>query len=340
MLVSAGPTYEDIDPVRYLGNRSSGRMGFALASEARQRGARVTLVAGPTRIEPPAVDEVVRVRSAAEMHDAMMAAASSADVVIMAAAVADFTPASTATGKVAKAEGPMTLTLNRTRDILGDLGARRAAIGAVGPVLVGFAAETDDLLRKAREKRARKGVDMIVANDVSLPDRGFDVDDQRRDDSQRRRRRINLAAEQGSGRGGHSRSRRASVADPHVDAGAPLNTVNDDLRAHLEFFKELGVDGIRLEPAWRIAASARHRCRRSCSLNCRARALEPEESVEATGPPPPVPLNPLSPCRCFHRPPRRSTPCVQRSVLIVSAASCTHSAASRWSSASEIPTPT
>jgi phosphopantothenoylcysteine decarboxylase/phosphopantothenate--cysteine ligase len=175
VIVSAGPTYEDIDPVRYLGNRSSGRMGFALASEARQRGARVTLVAGPTRIEPPAVDEVVRVRSAAEMHDAVMAAASSADVVIMAAAVADFAPASTATGKVAKAEGPLSLTLNRTKDILGDLGARRAAIGAVGPVLIGFAAETDDLLRKAREKRARKGVDMMVANDVSLPDRGFDV---------------------------------------------------------------------------------------------------------------------------------------------------------------------
>jgi len=176
VIVSAGPTYEDIDPVRYLGNRSSGRMGFALASEARQRGARVTLVAGPTRVEPPAVDEVVRVRSAAEMHEAVMTAASSADVVIMAAAVADFTSESTATGKVAKVEGPLTLTLHRTKDVLGDLGARRAAIGAVGPVLVGFAAETDDLLRKAREKRARKGVDIIIANDVSLPDRGFDVE--------------------------------------------------------------------------------------------------------------------------------------------------------------------
>jgi phosphopantothenoylcysteine decarboxylase/phosphopantothenate--cysteine ligase len=175
VVVSAGPTYEDIDPVRYLGNRSSGRMGFALASEARQRGARVTVIAGPTRVEPPAVDEVVRVRSAAEMHDAIMAAASSADVVIMAAAVADFTPASPAAGKVAKADGPLTLTLNRTKDILADLGARRAAAGS-GPVLVGFAAETDDLLRKAREKRTCKGVDLIVANDVSQADRGFDVD--------------------------------------------------------------------------------------------------------------------------------------------------------------------
>jgi phosphopantothenoylcysteine decarboxylase/phosphopantothenate--cysteine ligase len=176
VLVSAGPTYEDIDPVRYLGNRSSGRMGFALAAEARQRGARVTVVAGPTRVEPPSVDEVVRVRSAAEMHEAIMAAASSADVVIMAAAVADFTPASPASGKVAKSDGPLTLTLNRTRDILADLGARRISAGGSGPVLVGFAAETDDLVRKAREKRTRKGVDLIVANDVSQPDRGFDVD--------------------------------------------------------------------------------------------------------------------------------------------------------------------
>jgi phosphopantothenoylcysteine decarboxylase/phosphopantothenate--cysteine ligase len=176
VIVSAGPTYEDIDPVRYLGNRSSGRMGFALAAAARHRGARVTLVVGPTRLDPPTVDEVVRVRSAAEMHEAIMAAAATADVVIMAAAVADYTPSTPSSEKVAKTEGPMTLTLNRTRDILGDLGVRRAAASGVGPVLVGFAAETEDLLRKAREKRVRKGVDMIVANDVSQADRGFDVD--------------------------------------------------------------------------------------------------------------------------------------------------------------------
>jgi phosphopantothenoylcysteine decarboxylase/phosphopantothenate--cysteine ligase len=175
VVVSAGPTYEDLDPVRYIGNRSSGRMGFALAAAARHRGARVTLVVGPTRLDPPAVDEVVRVRSAAEMHEAIMAAASAADVVIMAAAVADYAPAAPASEKVAKTDGPMAVTLNRTKDILGDLGARRAATG-VGPVLVGFAAETDDLLRKARDKRVRKGVDLIVANDVSQPDRGFDVD--------------------------------------------------------------------------------------------------------------------------------------------------------------------
>jgi phosphopantothenoylcysteine decarboxylase/phosphopantothenate--cysteine ligase len=176
VVVSAGPTYEDIDPVRYVGNRSSGRMGFALAAAARQRGARVTLVVGPTRLELPAVDEIVRVRSAAEMHEAIMAAASAADVVIMAAAVADYTPSAPSSEKVAKSEGPMTLTLNRTRDILADLGTRRATTAAAGPVLVGFAAETDDLLRKAHEKLVRKGVDLIVANDVSQPDRGFDVE--------------------------------------------------------------------------------------------------------------------------------------------------------------------
>src|SRR5688572_12372522 len=121
IVVSAGPTYEDIDPVRYVGNRSSGRMGFAIAGEARRRGAHVTLVAGPTALEPPAVDEIVKVRSAAEMHAAVSSAAARADVVIMAAAVADYTPARTAGEKMAKSDAPLTLTLERTRDILGDL---------------------------------------------------------------------------------------------------------------------------------------------------------------------------------------------------------------------------
>jgi phosphopantothenoylcysteine decarboxylase/phosphopantothenate--cysteine ligase len=149
-------------------------MGFALAADAHRRGARVTLIAGPTRVEPPAVDEMVRVRSAAEMHAAVMESAAGADAVIMAAAVADYTPATASRAKVAKADGPMTLTLTRTRDILAVLGAQRA--GHSRPVLVGFAAETDDVLPKARDKRARKRVDLIVANDVSQSDRGFDVD--------------------------------------------------------------------------------------------------------------------------------------------------------------------
>jgi phosphopantothenoylcysteine decarboxylase/phosphopantothenate--cysteine ligase len=176
VLVTAGPTYEDIDPVRYVGNRSSGRMGFALAAEARRRGAHVTLIAGPTRVDPPAVGTVVRVRSAAEMHAAVIAAAADIDVVIMAAAVADYTPADPASDKIAKADAPMTLTLKRTPDILADLGALRARLGGRRPVLVGFAAETSDVVAKARDKRARKQVDLIVANDVSRSDRGFDVE--------------------------------------------------------------------------------------------------------------------------------------------------------------------
>jgi phosphopantothenoylcysteine decarboxylase/phosphopantothenate--cysteine ligase len=176
VLVTAGPTYEDIDPVRYLGNRSSGRMGFALAAEAQRRGARVTLVAGATRIEPPAVDEVVRVRSAAEMHAAVMRDATRADVVVMAAAVADYAPAAPASQKVAKADGPITLSLERTPDILADLGRLPSRSSTGVPMLVGFAAETADADARAREKRLRKGIDLIVANDVSRGDAGFDAE--------------------------------------------------------------------------------------------------------------------------------------------------------------------
>ena len=175
VLITAGPTYEDIDAVRFVGNRSSGRMGFALAEDARRRGAHVTLVAGPTRREPPAVDEVVRVRSAAEMHEAVMRAAAGADVVIMAAAVADYTPAQRADGKIPKNDATLALTLERTKDILADLGTMRTALGGTAPVLVGFAAETADVVERARAKRARKKLDMIVANEVGPADRGFDT---------------------------------------------------------------------------------------------------------------------------------------------------------------------
>ncbi len=175
LVVTAGPTYEDIDPVRYLGNRSSGRMGFALAAEAERRGARVTMVAGPTQLEPPVLDEVVRVRSAAEMHAAVLRAAATADVVIMAAAVADYTPADPASRKIAKADGPMTLTLQRTPDILTDLARLPSRLSSGVPMLVGFAAETGNPEAAAREKRSRKGVELMVANDVSRSDAGFDV---------------------------------------------------------------------------------------------------------------------------------------------------------------------
>ena len=176
VLITAGPTYEDIDPVRYVGNRSSGRMGFALAAEARRRGALVTLVAGPTHVEAPTVNALVRVRSAAEMHEAVMRAAAAADLVIMAAAVADYTPVTPAVVKIAKGDMPMTLTLQRTPDILADLGSMRHDLGTWRPLLVGFAAETEDVVRRAREKLARKKIDLIVANDVSQSDRGFGVD--------------------------------------------------------------------------------------------------------------------------------------------------------------------
>jgi phosphopantothenoylcysteine decarboxylase / phosphopantothenate---cysteine ligase len=175
LLVTAGPTYEDIDAVRYVGNRSSGRMGFAIAEEARHRGAHVTLVVGPTSLEPPTVDDIVRVRSASEMHRAVMQAVPHADVAIMAAAVADYAPASAETGKIAKGDGPLTLTLARTPDILADLGQLPSRRTDGVPLLVGFAAETGNAVAKAREKRARKKVDLIVANDVSEPGAGFDV---------------------------------------------------------------------------------------------------------------------------------------------------------------------
>jgi len=175
VLVTAGPTYEDVDPVRYIGNRSSGRMGFAIAAEAARRGAEVTLVAGPTTIEAPPVREVVRVRHAAEMHIAVLSRADAMDVVIMAAAVADYAPVDPVRQKISKDGESLTLVLRRTPDILGDLGSRRLAKGD-GPVLVGFAAETEDVVLRAGAKREGKHVDFIVANDVSRDDAGFDVD--------------------------------------------------------------------------------------------------------------------------------------------------------------------
>jgi len=176
VLVTAGPTFEDIDPVRFVGNRSSGRMGFALAADAVRRGAAVTVVAGPTTVEPPDGAEVVRVRSAAAMHESVLARAEAADVVVMAAAVADYAPAQVAGAKIEKQAGPMTLVLARTPDILADLGKWRAGRGGASPVLVGFAAETTDVVTRAAAKRVRKQVDLIVANDVTQEGAGFEVD--------------------------------------------------------------------------------------------------------------------------------------------------------------------
>lgn len=175
VMVTAGPTYEDIDPVRFVGNRSSGRMGYALAADALGRGAAVTLVSGPTHLAAPHGAELVAVRSAAEMHAAVMARAADQDAVIMAAAVADYTPANPASQKVKKADGDQTITLTRTRDILGDVGRLPSRAQGV-PVLIGFAAETHDVVKYAQGKLEKKAVDLVVANDVSRPGAGFDVD--------------------------------------------------------------------------------------------------------------------------------------------------------------------
>jgi phosphopantothenoylcysteine decarboxylase/phosphopantothenate--cysteine ligase len=174
VLVTAGPTLEDLDPVRFIGNRSSGRMGYAVAAEAARRGARVTLVSGPTTLEPPPV-HIVRVRSATEMDVAVRERASESDVVVMAAAVADYMPAEPSDQKMSKTDGPLTLVLTRTPDILERLGRDRRTRGD-GPVLVGFAAETEQVIERAKDKLRRKHVDLIVANDVSRHDAGFDVE--------------------------------------------------------------------------------------------------------------------------------------------------------------------
>ncbi len=176
IVVSAGPTFEDLDPVRFVGNRSSGRMGYAIAAEAAARGAEVVLVTGPTALRPPAVREVVKVRRAAEMHEAVLSRAGGADAIIMAAAVANYTPALPAAQKIPHDAERVTWELMRTRDILADLAAWRAGRGSARPVLIGFAAETHDVVERARAKRLRKGVDLIVANDVSRSDAGFEAD--------------------------------------------------------------------------------------------------------------------------------------------------------------------
>lgn len=174
VVVSAGPTFEDIDPVRFLGNRSSGKMGFAIAAEAAQRGAEVVLVAGPVQLSTPPGMQRVDVRSATQMFDAVMAALP-CDVYIGAAAVADFTPRAMASSKLKKQPGQDTLVLElvKTRDVLAEVAAdpRRPRL------VVGFAAETDDVARYARGKLERKRLDMICANRVGLPGSGFESDD-------------------------------------------------------------------------------------------------------------------------------------------------------------------
>jgi phosphopantothenoylcysteine decarboxylase/phosphopantothenate--cysteine ligase len=169
VLITAGPTREYLDPVRYLTNRSSGRMGYALAAEGLARGARVILVSGPTPLDPPSGAELVKVVSAAEMAEAVRARFDGAEIVVMAAAVADFTFPVAAGRKIKKNEMGDSIALVPTIDILKEAGARKA-----GRFLVGFAAETEDLRRNALLKLKEKNLDLIVANDVSGEGVGFD----------------------------------------------------------------------------------------------------------------------------------------------------------------------
>src|SRR5436305_1694752 len=168
VLITAGPTREPIDPVRYIGNRSSGKMGYALAEAALRRGAKVILVSGPTALKPPSSAEVVQVQTAQQMRDAVMAHFNRATIVIKAAAVADFTVRTAADEKI-KRKGPMTLELEPTTDILAELGAKKGR-----RIVIGFAAETTDALANARKKLESKSLDGIVLNDVSQPGIGFD----------------------------------------------------------------------------------------------------------------------------------------------------------------------
>ena len=168
VVVTAGGTQEAIDPVRFIGNRSSGKMGFALAEAARDRGAKVTLITAPTHLIEPAGIEVIPVRTTTEMKKAVTRAVKKADALIMAAAVTDYQPKSTATSKLKKDSPRLTLELVRTPDILSEVKGNF--------LRVGFAAESEDMVANARKKLAQKGLDLIVANDITAPKSGFDTD--------------------------------------------------------------------------------------------------------------------------------------------------------------------
>lgn len=172
ILITAGPTREAIDPVRYISNRSSGKMGYALARAAREAGATVTLVSGPVPLAPPAGVSLIKVESAEEMYKAVMDRADACDIFIAAAAVADYRPDSSAAQKLKKSREALSLSLQPTPDILAQVAALAKA-----PFTVGFAAETEDLARHAQEKLRIKSLDMIAANDVSVPGLGFDSDE-------------------------------------------------------------------------------------------------------------------------------------------------------------------
>ena len=169
ILVTAGPTREALDPVRYLTNHSTGKMGYAVARAASRRGADVTLVTGPTELPPPRFCTVVPVTSAAEMFEAVTTRSREMDVIVKAAAVADYTPAQVAGAKIKKSDADLTLPLTRTQDILGWLGAHKRP----GQFLCGFSMETRDMLENSRKKLQKKNLDLIAANNVKVPGAGF-----------------------------------------------------------------------------------------------------------------------------------------------------------------------
>jgi phosphopantothenoylcysteine decarboxylase/phosphopantothenate--cysteine ligase len=172
ILITAGPTREKIDPVRFISNYSSGKMGYALAEVASKKGHEVTLVSGSVAIAPPKSVKIVQVESAADMAREVRRFAKSADLIIMAAAVADYTPAKFAKDKIKKKDEVLSIKLKKTEDILSNLGKNRKK----GRILVGFAAETSDLVRNAELKLEKKNLDWIVANEVGKKDRGFSSD--------------------------------------------------------------------------------------------------------------------------------------------------------------------
>jgi phosphopantothenoylcysteine decarboxylase/phosphopantothenate--cysteine ligase len=171
MLVTAGPTQEPLDPVRYISNRSSGRMGYEIATEAVHRGAHVTLVSGPSHLAPPPGAEIVRVTTAQEMLDECLARFDAVDVVVKAAAVADWRPAHASPAKLKKGEAPESIELERTADIAAELGRKKS-----GQILVAFAAETGDVVSYGRDKLVRKNADLVVANLVGIQGSGFESD--------------------------------------------------------------------------------------------------------------------------------------------------------------------
>ena len=208
VLVTAGPTREPLDPVRHLSNPSTGRMGFEVARAAARRGAEVLLVSGPTSLRDPDGVRVIRVGTAEEMAAAVLGAAEEQDLFVAAAAVSDYRPREPSRSKKKKADGPETLVLERTRDILATVGERLAG-RARSPVLVGFAAETEDVVENAREKLRRKRCDLVVANAVGEPGAGFGGE----------RNRVSIV---GPSRVEEVEGTKGAVADSILDRVVPL----------------------------------------------------------------------------------------------------------------------